>query len=131
MTVEGAVGGLLVLLDEGTAAAAPGLEQIHGEVALKVVLSADIATLDHHRDAVHAETGGNPEAEALEREQSVSCHTSPDRRRAGRMSEKQEDTYGRVDGVVAFHRRALAGTMVSLAEGDTWRKASDGTCPSR
>lgn len=46
--------GLLVLLDEGAAATAAGGEQIGDEVALQVVLAADVGALEDHGDPVQS-----------------------------------------------------------------------------
>jgi len=46
--VEGAVRRFLVLLDEITAWAAAGAENVHGAVALEVELGADVVALEEH-----------------------------------------------------------------------------------
>jgi hypothetical protein len=55
----------LLLLDEGAAAAAARCQAVRHEVALQVVLVADVGALHEHGDDVQTEAARRPEAQAL------------------------------------------------------------------
>ena len=57
--------GLLLLLDEGAAAAADGAGEVLEAAALEVVLGAHLGALHGERDAAHADAAGRAEQEAL------------------------------------------------------------------
>jgi len=83
------------LLDEITAWAAAGAENIHGAVALEVELGADVVALEDHEWYAEADV----------------------------VSEEESDARG-VDWRVVLELRILSETVVGLAEGDARAAAS-------
>jgi hypothetical protein len=99
---------LLFLLNQIADGAAAGKGDISQARTLEVVLVTDVAALHGLRNPVETNAHGGEEEKALF---GLLGDAS--------QGEHREVTYGSVDWLISFHVSVLAGSVMSLTEGDT------------